>query len=412
MLKAIVADRLIDGTGAEPLPEPIVIIRDGRIEAIHSRALAEVRLNEEVEVIECPERTILPGLIDSHVHLAFSGEPTSAAIRWTLAQEGEATLALRTLANAQAALRGGITTVQDCGARGFVVARVRDAIQDGLAVGPRILASGMPVTTTAGHLHWCGLEADGVEEVRKTVRWLVKSGADFIKVMATGGRMTPGSNIYRAQYTVEELRTIVEEAHRLERRVVGHVLGTEGICNAVEAGLDALEHCRWEGMEGSGSGYDRTWAERIAAQGICVDNNLSLEMAGIISSPEPKKELERLHSELSYLRDMKELGVKMVLCTDAGTSNVPFDHLPLAAEAGVRLLDMSPMEALLACTSLPAQELGLEGEIGSVEPGKRADLILVEGNPLEDVRNLACLDKVFKDGIEVVSQGRLYLAVR
>lgn len=412
MLKAIIAERLIDGTGAEPLPQPIVLVRDRRIAAIHSGALADLKLEEEVQVIECPDRTILPGLIDVHVHLTFSIEPTSAAIRWTLAQESDETLALRTLANAQVALRGGITTVRDCGGKGFVVARVRDAIGDSLAVGPRILASGMPVTTTGGHLYWCGLEADGIDEVRKTVRWLVKSGADFIKVMVTGGRMTPGSNIYRAQYTVEELRAIVEEAHRLERRVAGHVLGTEGICNAVEAGLDALEHCRWEAAAGSGTDYDRAWAERIAAQGIYVDNNLSAQMARIISSPEPEEELARVRSELSYLRDMKELGVKMVLCTDAGTSNVPFDHLPLAAEAGVRLLDMSPMEALLACTSLAAQEIGLEAEIGSVEPGKRADLILVEGNPLEDIRSLTRVDKVFKDGIEVVSRGKLYLAAK
>jgi imidazolonepropionase-like amidohydrolase len=211
---------------------------------------------------------------------------------------------------------------------------------------------------------------------------------------------------------VEELKAMVEEAHRLDRRVVGHVLGTEGIRNAVEAGLDALEHCRWEreGDIGSGGDYDRSWAERIADEGIYVDNNLSARMGSINSSPQPEEELERAHSELAYLRDMKEMGVKMVLCTDAGTSLVPFDRLPLAAEGGMKLLEMSAMEAIVACTSLPAQEMGLEGEIGSVEPGKNADLLLVEGNPLEDIRGLTRVDRVFRDGVEVVAGDKLYLS--
>lgn len=291
-----------------------------------------------------------------------------------------------------------------------MVLRVRDAVNSGIVVGPRIWASGMPVTTTAGHLYWCGLEADGLDEVRKSVRWLVKSGADFIKVMATGGRMTPGSNILRAQYTVEELRAIVGEAHRLERRVTGHCLGTEGIINAIEAGLDGQEHCRWESEAGNGKAYDRAWAERLVAKGIYVDNNLAHQVVNIMASPHPEEALEVAYEEHAYLRDMKALGARMALCTDAGTSKVYFDSLASSAEAGVKIMDMTPMEAILACTRVPAEELGLEAEIGTVEGGKRADLLLVEGDPLTDITALARVDKVFRDGREVVSGGRLYLA--
>ena len=408
MLKAIVAERLIDGTGRAPLANPIVLIRHGRIEAVHSGALSELGLEEEVEVIEDPASTILPGLIDAHVHLAFRSElPSSPEIINHLLASSQEMMGMQILSNAQDALRAGITTVRDCGARGLSVLEVRDAIRAGVVAGPRILACGMPVTTTAGHLHWCGLEADGVNEVRKAARWLIKSGADFIKVMSTGGGMTPGSNSLRAQYSVEELAAIAQEAHRLGKHVAAHANGTEGIRNSVRAGIDGIEHCHWRTMEGED--YDPEVVAQMVEQGTFLDKNLHVISARGLPVPEVEIWVEKARDALSRHRQMIAAGVRLVLCTDAGGPHNGFDTLPWVVALARRLLDIEPMQAIVSSTSLPALELGLQDEIGTIEPGKRADLILVKGNPLEDLFCLTRVEKVFKDGAEVASDGRLCL---
>ena len=161
-----------------------------------------------------------------------------------------------------------MTTVRDCGSRGTFLGALRDGIAAGLLPGPRLLVCGPPLTSTAGHLWVCGGEVDTAEGARALVRRLVKEGADFIKVMATGGRMTPGTNVGRAQFSVAELRAIVEDAHRLGRRVAAHCLGTEGIANAVEAGVDTVEHCDWLDAGGEAVAFDEGVARRMAERGI------------------------------------------------------------------------------------------------------------------------------------------------
>ncbi len=205
------ASRLIDGAGADPIDDGVVVSVDGTITDVG--AARDVNVPEGTDVItrDYPGCTLLPGLIDCHTHLLFSASDQALD---DAIHDSDETLLLRGLANAQAELRCGVTTLRDCGGRGLLTLALRDGIDRGLVAGPRILAAGMPITTTGGHLNFCGLEADGVHEAIKATRRLCKGGVDFIKVMATGGGMTPGTNPRAPQYTVEELSAIVAEAHR------------------------------------------------------------------------------------------------------------------------------------------------------------------------------------------------------
>ena len=233
MQVVIQADRLFDGTGAEPIEQAAVVIGDGRIRAVGRRDEI-VAPDGEAQRVEYAGCTILPGLIDCHVHLIFSAGPRPLD---DLLADDDHALLLRAVHNAQTALRAGITTVKDLGGRGAVTLALRDAIGRGLLPGPRILAAGPPITSTGGHCNWLGGEADTADELRKKVRQLVKQGVDLLKVMASGGRMTPGSNVCAAQFTVEQLRALVEDAHRLGKSVAAHGHGVAGIRNAVAAGV-------------------------------------------------------------------------------------------------------------------------------------------------------------------------------
>ena len=389
---ALVSGLLIDGTGRPPLERSVIGIEDGRIEMVATMDEIGDRLGSYADVIDCVGKTLIPGLIDAHVHLTFSGDADVRETRRILEAETTESLAIRVLGNAQQALRAGITTLRDCGGRGLVTLEVRDAIDSGLAVGPRILTSGMPVTTTAGHLHWCGLRADGVEGVRHATRELVQSGVDFIKVMTTGGYMTPGSNPRMCQYTVEELSVIVEEAHRLGRHVGTHVLAREGVRRAVLAGMDTLEHCMWHKPEG-GDDYDVSVVKDIVETGRYVT------LAKGVPRMDSEQSVARERQMSFTWRDMVQRGVKMILATDAGIPNAPrFDLLPHVAISAVTLLDMSPMEAIVACTKTPADALWLGDQIGTLESGKRADIVVLDGNPTEDIQNLRKVNRVFMGG--------------
>src|SRR5438477_1657560 len=242
MMQVILAGRLIDGTGADVQRERALYIQDGQIQGI----TAAGDVPTDAEVIDLSRLTVLPGLIDCHVHLAFSGSP--APLQDLLAEDDQQLL-LRGVASARVALGTGITTVRDLGGRGGVTFRLRDAIQSKLIAGPRVLAAGSPITITGGHCNFLGLEADGEAEVRVAARRQLKAGANCLKIMATGGYMTPGTNKNRAQYSVQEIAAAVDEAARAHVTVAAHGLGTDGIRNAVQAGVNTIEHCNWLGAD-------------------------------------------------------------------------------------------------------------------------------------------------------------------
>jgi len=288
-------------------------------------------------------------------------------------------------------LAAGITTVRDLGAPTALSIEIRDAFAAGLVPGPTLLVSGAPITTTGGHCHFMGGEADGELEIRKAVRERVKAGCDWIKVMATGGNMTPRTNTLAAQYTADELRACVEEAHRLRRRVAAHAHGAAGIAVAVEARVDMIEHCSFNvagGIEG-----DPAVVRAIAEKGIVVSPTTSV---GYRLWPDDGRREQRA----AVVREVFAAGCPVIMSTDCGIPNVPHDALAGGMEVLAELGGLSPVETLKLATSTSAKLLGLKDR-GAIVPGLRADLLVVEGDPTTDLSALTRVRHVLKAGVAV-----------
>ncbi|MBI3948186.1 MAG: amidohydrolase family protein [Armatimonadetes bacterium] len=397
------ASRLIDGTGAAPVDDPMLVIENGRIEAV-CRGNLPAHLAQGALLVGLPGMALLPGLIDSHVHLVFEPASDHATTRRRLAEEPDSHSQMVALGHAQEMLRAGVTTVRDCGDRGFVTVAVRRAIDEGRVAGPRLLCSGPPITTTAGHLHWCGNEADTADEVKRAVRTAVKRGADFIKIMATGGNMTPGSNPRRAQYHPAELKAAVFEAHRLGKRVAAHVHSVEGIAAALEAGVDTFEHCSWSPTE-PGQAYDfrPELAREMVRRGVWWGHTSS----GIRwrTHPDPATQEEQQAAQIQQLRAGRErfrrtldAGVRMMISSDSGARPTPFGAFVDALEGAVVGLGLTPLAVIEACTRVAAEGLGLESEVGTLVPGRRADVLVVAGDPSTDIGALRRVALVLRDG--------------
>ncbi len=326
-------------------------------------------------VLDVTGLTVLPGLIEAHAHLCFNAAPDW---RPTYDADSPARMLARMAGNARAMLDAGITTVRDLGAPTSLAVELRDAIRDGLVTGPDLLVSGAPITTTGGHCYFMGGEADGTLGVRIAVRERVRAGVDWIKVMASGGNMTPGSNVFAAQYSAEELAAIVEEAHRLGRRVAAHCHGVAGIRAAVEAGVDMLEHCSFQTP--AGSEHDPAVIAEIANRGIIVSPTLSV---GLLR----QQGTERWDRRAALVSALLDAGVQLVMSTDCGIPGVPHAALWQGMEALRLASGLTPTQVLRLATSSSARLLGLPDR-GTIAPGQRADLIAVAGDPLSDLAAL------------------------
>jgi imidazolonepropionase-like amidohydrolase len=403
---------LIDGTGRAPQPNATVILRDAAIEAVFGAGQEIPPLPPDAEAIDCQSKFILPGLIDAHVHLAFCAGVDHPTTVHQVVHEADPALVLRELHSAQECLLAGITTVRDCGDRHNTTFYVRDAINKGLVLGPRILASGMPLTITFGHLFFCGLEVEGVNTVKVATRAQVKAGADQIKVMVTGGIMTGNAKPLICQYTEDELSAICGEAQRLDRQVVAHVGSVEGIRRGIAAGVTSIEHCGWSNADGS-PGYDPCLVEAMVTKGIFVGqtvagvgrNVLRPEAAG--SEAERERMLETAHKAWETARAMYAAGTKLVLCSDAGVRNTPFRDIYLSLQFFQMMMDVSSLETLRGITQVPAESLGVADELGTVAKGKVADLLVLDADPLTDLANVRSIRWVIKAGKIVVVQGKL-----
>jgi imidazolonepropionase-like amidohydrolase len=343
----------------------------------------------DAEFLDLGDLCVLPGLIDCHVHLVFSAGVRPLA---DVLAEDDQQLLLRGVAAAREALAAGITTVRDLGGRGGVTFKLRDAIDSGWLAGPRILAAGSPITITGGHCHFLGLEADGEDGVRNAARRQLKAGANCLKIMATGGRMTPGTNTSVAQYSVREIRAAIEEAQRANVTVAAHALGTDGIRNATQAGVNTIEHCNWLAADGEVR-FDESVAEQMARQGTAV-------VATLV--PLQRSAAVLRGAVLASMRRMAELGIPFAAGTDAGVTLTPFDSLPSELGILVNELGFTPLEAIAAATGVAARSIGADATLGTVEPGRAADLLAVDGDPsvrIEDLRNVR---RVLKGGRTVV----------
>jgi imidazolonepropionase-like amidohydrolase len=391
MTVAFIDGRVIVGDG-RILDHASVLVKDGKILKI---ALNGMNIPKDAQTIPLDGQTLLPGFIDAHIHICMDGSPDPVAAGLT---ESPIITTLKAAESARRTLMAGVTTVRDMGGKNGIDFGLRQAIDSGLIPGPRMLISGRLICMTGGHGWQIGLEANGPDEVRKAAREQIKAGVDIVKLMATGGVLTPAVEPGSEQLTEEELRAGVEEAHKAGKKTATHAMGTRGIQNALRAGIDSIEH---------GVYLDDETVSMMMARNIPLIPTISalynIETKGIeagIPAFAVEKTLKVKPFHLESIRMAREAGVLVAAGTDAGT---PFNlhgenlgEIKLLVDYG----GFSAMGAIEAGTRIAARVLGLEKDLGTVEAGKVADLVLVEGNPLDDIDVL-----LNQDSICLVMQG-------
>ena len=385
-----------------------VFVGDGRI-LEHATVLVEgerivkvdegnISIPEEANSIPLDGRTLFPGFIDCHVHLCSdaSKDPITA-----LMSEPPPITTLKAAQFARQTLMAGITSVRDMGGRDGIDLSIRDAIRSGLILGPRMQASGKLICMTGGQAWPMGREADGPDEVRKAAREQIKAGADLVKLMATGGVLTPGVEPGSEQYTEEELRAGVEEAHKAGRKTAAHAQGTKGVINALRAGIDSIEHGIFLNEESISLMVKRNVPLLPTLSALYKIESKGIE-AGIPAFA-VEKTLRVKTFLLESVRMAREAGVRVALGTDAGTPfNIHGENL--GELKNLVELGYSNMQVLESGTRIAAQVLGLENELGTIEEGKLADLVVVEGNPLDDIAillNEKAIRLVMQNGVVV-----------
>ena len=385
----IKAGRVFDGRMDRALEHAYVIINGDAITAVGRQVELDGSAGQFAQEIDLgSEVTLLPGLINMHTHMSFS---TSENVFLDHQTESYEIKLIRSVENLKMALRTGVTTIRDCGTLNGIAFPMRDAVEHGILTGPRVIASGAGITTTGGHLWFCGVEADSETEVRRAVRAQCKAGADFIKAFATGGGSTPGTNPLAAQYTEAEMCAITEEATRLGRRVAVHAHGSPGVRNSIVARVTTIEHCSFQ--QASGIEYEPDQARRIADAGLYVcptvfeGKGKFLDPAEAETSPDVADFFKQRQDRLNLVRHLINDGVQIVSGSDAGVNHNAFDAYPGDLVLTAEGVDLSPLYVLKTATSVAAEALGRD-DLGVLAPGKAADLLAVHGNPLQDIRDI------------------------
>ncbi|THJ11903.1 MAG: amidohydrolase family protein [Nitrospira sp. CG24C] len=382
---AIRSVRVIDGTG-RTIERATVVIRGATIAAVGSDR--DIPLPRGTIKIDGRGLTLLPGLIDCHVHLCLGGEPDVVE---AIAQETPTLTLLKSSQAARQSLEAGFTTLRDVGSRDHSIFTLQRAIDTGLVPGPRIVAAGLAICMIGGHARFIGQEVEGAEQVRSVVRAQISAGASVIKVIASGGVLTPGTSPDQAQMTLEELRAAVDEAQQAGRKVAAHAHGASGMKNAVRAGVHSIEHATLMDEEASAM---------MKQQGVFMVPTLSALATtaacrlgcGIPESALDKAKSMTKRHRVSFKNALRD-GIQIAMGTDAGT---PFNFHGENAQELERMVafGMSPMQAILASTSAAAQLIGIQNQVGTIEKGKLADLLLFEGNPLRRIDLLRDRDRI------------------
>ena len=406
----VTADRLIDGTGGAPLAGGAGVAIDGdRIVAVGATATLAARYPGAMRH-DFPGGSLLPGFVDSHVHSTFSAGPVPFE---DIQSDSDVVIGVRGAINARDALQAGVTTMRDLGGRDRTTLQLRDAIGSGVVPGPRLLVCGRPVTIPGGHLNFLGGVAKGLDGVKALTTELIEEGVDAIKVIATGGNMTVTSDPLAAQFSREEIDAIVRIASGAQRRVTAHARGVEGIRAATEGGVHNIEHCRMEVPPGEWS-FDTGLAREIAARGITAAPTLAASYRAFQRQAAGgrvgvRKGAIPFEIRLKNAARLREAGIRVVVGTDAGASLARFDEAAHVEMEGLVQAGWTPLEAIEAGTRGAAAAIGLEREIGTLEAGKLADLVVVQGEPARTISDVRHVVAVFLGGRLAVSAGHATL---
>ena len=398
------AARVIDGTGAAPIANGVVVVTNNRITVV-GRA-GSVTIPAGARTIDLGAATLLPGFIDTHVHII--GRPLSdPAGDLSPVRDYPGYEAIVGVANARKTLMAGFTTIRVLGSPSFMDVSLKRAIADGTVPGPRMEVAAHSLGMTGGHCDENGFRpglfdgdfrtgiADGPDQIRAAVRYQVKYGADVIKTCATGGVLSEGDAVGVPQYTYDELKAMVDEATKLERKVAAHAHGAEGIKNAVRAGVASIEHGSFLDEEGARMmGQRGTYLVPTMSAGEAVENAAK---SGRLTGLRAEKALAAATAMRNATKIAMRNNVPIAFGTDAGVG----DHGTNARE--FRLLvewgGLTPMQAIVAGTSNAAKLLGWESRVGTLAAGKFADIVAVPGDPLADITVLQRPTFVMKDGV-------------
>jgi imidazolonepropionase-like amidohydrolase len=406
----LTAARLLDGTGTPAIDAAAVLIEDGRVKQMGRRQDVRPPDGAPVTTVDYGDATLLPGLVDAHTHLVAPGDGTPGD---DIAREDDDILLLQAAKNARTLLHSGVTTIRENGAKHRVAFSLREGIRRGLAPGPRLVVCGRPITITGGHMGYFGSEADGETAVRAEVRKLLKEGADYIKICATGGS-TRTSDPNRASYTVAELRAITDEARRHGRLTAAHCTAAQGVENCLDAEVDMIIHCVFNEPDGTYR-YRPDLVERLVEARAWVNPTLYVVRAAadrledrrargqrLTAAQEAQIEWSRraVDERLEAVGRMAAAGVRMTAGSDSPWgwyAPGEFVHeIQMLVEAG-----LSARDAIVAGTAAAAGSIGIGHTAGSLLPGRPADVLVVRGDPGRDVAALWDVLDVFQAGVRV-----------
>lgn len=385
-------DGIADSTGREP---GAILIRDGRIEALGN--VGSPPPDAIVQHLEVGSVAV-PGLVDSHVHLCLDPALRTPAEQQAIPPE-QVRAAMRERANAL--LRAGVTTARDLGGGDGFEIELRDQINCGDFIGPRILCAGQPLTSVGGHCHFWGGEAEGESAMAAVIERQVAAGVDWIKVMATGGLYTKGTRASAAQFTSAELSFARSLASEHARPVATHCHGTEGIRNSALARVRSIEHCSFAAAGGFGTDLQPELCDDLAEAGIFVSPTINAGWQRFRGDNPPTHPTRFFRDMSAVFRQLLKSGVQLIASTDAGIPNVRHGDLPRALVEMQAFTGRSPADVLRSATSTAAAALQLDSEMGALRPGLSADLLILPADPLQDLAVLQHPLGVFMRGQSV-----------
>ena len=404
--KLITAGRLIDSTGGPPIQNGAVLVKGSTIERVGQAKDVTPPEGAPVEEFHYPSMTVMPGMVDCHTHNNGFGDGRAGDELTTLPDE---VLTLQSVRNVRTSLFTGVTSIRENGPKNFTMLRLRDAIREGLAIGPRMDLCGRPVAIIGGHMGYFGSEVTGPVEARAMTRQLIKEGADYIKITATGGS-TRTSFPLRPSFNVDELKAITEEAHKFGKLTAAHCVSTTGISNSLDAGVDMIIHCVFKESDGADR-FRPDVAEHLGRNEAFINPTLHVGRTRIWEL-QHKKQAEGLTAQEQALLDdaqrtfdvrladcgrMQEMGLNVITGSDSSWSGYQLGNTVYETECLV-MAGFSHMQGVLSVTRDAARALGIDVVVGTLEPGKEADVIVVDGNPAENVSDLRKVAEVFSAG--------------